>query len=68
MNDGKIHLQAKKIERLKPGQQPVIRLTVEAYDALAGICSKTSLSVKEVASEIIIQGAGMIVFDKNEED
>lgn len=55
------------MEKLKPGQQPVIRLTPDAYDALMEIVNESSLSVKMVASEIILQCRDFIVFDRPKE-
>lgn len=64
MSDKKIHIPGRNLEKLKPGQQPVIRLTPEAYDALMEIVNESSLSVKMVASEIILQSRENIVFDR----
>ena len=68
MTDKKIHLPGKKLEKLRPGQQPVIRLTPEAYDALMEITNESSLSVKMVASEIILQSRECIVYDREGTD
>ena len=64
MSEKKIHIPGRKMEKLKPGQQPVIRLTPEAYDALMEITNESSLSVKMVASEIIMQSRDCIVYDR----
>ena len=64
MSDKKIHIPGRNLEKLKPGQQPVIRLTPEAYDALMEIVNESSLSVKMVASEIILQSRENIVIDR----
>ena len=63
-----IHIPGRHLEKLKPGQQPVIRLTAEAYDALMEITNESSLSVKMVASEIILQSMDMITYDRAEEE
>lgn len=67
VSDKLIHIPGRKLEKLKPGQQPVIRLTPEAYDALMEITNESSLSVKIVASEIILQSRDCIVFDRAKE-
>lgn len=64
MSDKKIHIPGRSLDKLKPGQQPVIRLTPEAYDALMEITNESSLSVKMVASEIILQSKDCIVYDR----
>lgn len=66
--DKKIHIPGRKMQKLQPGQQPVIRLTAEAYDALMEITNESSLSVKMVASEIILQSRDMITYDRAEEE
>lgn len=60
----KIHLPGRTIPYCKPGQQPVVRLTVEAYNVLTDITNSSSLSLGRVASEIILQAQDSIVFDK----
>ena len=67
MSDKRIHIPGRKLEKLKPGQQPVVRLTPEAYDALMEITNESSLSVKMVVSEIILQCKDIIVFDREKE-
>jgi len=67
MSDKCIHIPGRKLEKLKPGQQPVVRLTPEAYDALMEITNESSLSVKMVVSEIILQCKDIIVFDREKE-
>ena len=64
MNDNKIHILAKRRIPLQPGQLPVTKLTVEAYDTLIEICNKSGHTMKDVASQIITQGAKMIVYDE----
>lgn len=62
--DKRIHIPGRQMEKLKPGQQPVVRLTPQAYDALMEIVNESSLSVKMVISEIILQCKDLIVFDR----
>lgn len=62
-----IHLPGKRLEKLKPGQQSVIRLTPEAYNALVEITNESNLSMGKVASEIILQGKDLIVYDREKE-
>ena len=66
MNDKKIHIPGRRLEKLKPGQQPVIRLSNEAYDTLMEIVNESSMSVKNVASLIIMQSRDNIVYDRPE--
>jgi len=66
--DKKIHIPGRKMQKLQPGQQPVIRLTPEAYDALMEIVNESSLSTKLVASEIILQSRDLIEYDRTEKE
>ena len=67
MANKEIHIPGRRLEKLKPGQQPVIRLTPEAYDALMEITNESCLSMKLVASEIILQSRDIITYDRPEE-
>lgn len=64
----KIHIPGRKLEKLRPGQQPIIRLSPEAYNVLMDITNESSLSVKQVASEIILQSQELIEYDREKED
>lgn len=66
MSEKKIIIPGRTMPKLQPGQQPVIRLTPEAYDVLMDIVNESSLSVKKVASEIIIQAKDLIEYDRGE--
>lgn len=66
-NDNKIHITAK---RITPNTQGVVRLTPEAQEALAEVVNETNLSIKEVASLIIVQAVEkrLICYDREEEN
>lgn len=64
MNDGKIHIPGRRRERTGNGQQPIIRLTPEAYDALVDIYNESTISMTRIASEIIMQSIDRIVYDR----
>lgn len=61
----KIHIPAK---RIVPNGQEVIKITPEAYSALAEIANESGKSIRQVASLIIMQVAqnDMIVYDREE--
>lgn len=44
--------------------QPVVKLTPEAYNALVEIYNESQLSMKQIASLIILQSLDRIVYDK----
>lgn len=61
--DGKIHIPARKRQLINEGQ-PVVKLTPEAYNALVEIYNESQLSIKQIASTIILQSMDRIVYDK----
>ena len=66
--DNKIHIPGRRLQKLQPGQQPIIRLTVEAYDTLIDLANESQWSIRKIASEIIVQSADRVVFDREEGD
>lgn len=64
MSDGMIHIPARKRELVT--EQMVIRLTPEAYNALVEIYNESQLSIKQIASTIILQSIDRIVYDKED--
>lgn len=63
MNNNKIHIPAKKVVA---NSQNVIKITPEAYEALAEVVNESCLSLRQVASLIILQAIekDLIVFDR----
>lgn len=63
-NDGKIRIPGKKVTTNKQG---MIRITPEAYDALVEVVNESRVSLKQVASEIILQAIeqNLIEFDRD---
>jgi len=67
MMDGKIHIPGRKYRALKPGKQPIIRISAEAYNRLVEITNASNISLSAVASQVVIQGAELIVYDREDE-
>lgn len=65
MADDKIHIPARKKQPVRDSH-PVIKLTPEAYNALVEIYNESQLSMKQIASTIIMQSLDRIVYDKEE--
>lgn len=65
MKDNMIHVPARKRETVRTSQ--VIRISPEAYNALTEIYNECTLSMKELASLIILESVGRVVFDKEEQ-
>ena len=66
MDDGKIHIPARK-RQPAPDGQPVSRLTAEAYNVLVEIYNESQLSMKQIASAIILQSADRIVMTRRKD-
>lgn len=64
MSDGKIHIPARKKQQVR--EQTVVKITPEAYNALVDIYNESQLSLKQIASLLIIKAAELVVYDKEE--
>lgn len=62
MKDGLIHIPARKKQPVE--EQTVVKLTPEAYNMLVEIYNESTLSLKQIASLLIINAAERVVFDK----
>lgn len=62
MKDGLIHIPARKKQPVE--EQAVVKLTPEAYNTLVEIYNESTLSLKQIASLLIINAAERVVFDK----
>lgn len=62
MADEKIHIPARKKQRTE--EQAVVRLSPEAYNVLVDIYNESTLSLSQIASLLIVEAAGQVVFDK----
>lgn len=64
MSDGMIHIPARKKQPV--GEQTVVKLTPEAYNTLVDIYNESTLSLKQIASLLIVNAAERVVYDKEE--
>lgn len=62
MKDDKIHIPARK--KRTTDDQAVVKITPEAYNALVEIYNESTLSLKQIASILIIESADRVVYDK----
>ena len=63
MEDRLIHIKARKII---PNEQGVIKITPKAYLLLADVVNESGGSIRDVASNIIVQAIekGLITYDR----
>ncbi|MBR0090606.1 MAG: hypothetical protein IJP92_02790 [Lachnospiraceae bacterium] len=64
MSEFKIHIPGREKMPLGEHQQPLVRLSKEAYNALVELYNETYLSMGQLASELIMQSKDHVVFDK----
>lgn len=62
MKDDKIHIPARKKRTVE--EQMVVKVSPEAYNALVEIYNESTLSLKQIASILIIESADRVVYDK----
>ena len=60
--DGKIHIPARSKQPVD--QQTVVKLSPEAYNVLVDIYNESALSLKQIASLLIVESAKRVVYDK----
>lgn len=60
--DGKIHIPARSKQPVD--QQTVVKLSPEAYNVLVDIYNESALSLKQIASILIVEPAKRVVYDK----
>ena len=66
MNDEAIHIPARK--KQQTGAQMVVKVTPEAYNTLVEIYNESTLSLKQIASLLIVKAAERVVYDKEESE
>ena len=64
MADGLIHIPARKKQPVE--EQTVVKLTPDAYNALVDIYNESTLSLKQIASLLIVKSVDRVVFDKED--
>lgn len=64
-SDWSVHIPARK--KCTTAKQEVVRVSADAYNALVEIYNESTLSMKELASILILEASKRIVYDKEEE-
>lgn len=65
MTEFEIHIPARKKPTIAE-KDAVVKVTREAYNALTEIYNESTLSMRQIASLLIIEGSKHIVYDKAE--
>lgn len=64
--NGLLTAQARKKQPATDKDNPVVKVSTEAYNALVEIYNESTLSIKDIASLLIIEGSKHVVYDKEE--
>lgn len=66
MSEFEIRIPAKKKKTISEKENPVVKITPDAYNALVEIYNESTLSMKDIASLLIVEGSKHVVYDKEE--
>ena len=66
MSDFEIRIPARKKRPVTDEERTVIRVSPEAYNALVEIYNESTISMKDIASLLILKGSKHVVYDKEE--
>ena len=66
MSEFEIRIPAKKKKTISAQENPVVKITPEAYNTLVEIYNESTLSMKDIASLLIVEGSKHVVYDKEE--
>lgn len=66
MSDFEIRIPARKKRPVTDEERTVIRVSPEAYNALVEIYNESTISMKDIASLLIVEGSKHVVYDKEE--
>lgn len=64
MGKFEIRIPAKKKKTISEKENPVVKITTEAYNTLVEIYNESTLSMKDITSLLIIEGSKHVVYDK----
>lgn len=66
MSDFEIRIPARKKRPVTDKDNPVVKVSTVAYNALVEIYNESTLSMKDIASLLIIEDSKHVVYDKEE--
>lgn len=66
MSDFEIRIPARKKQPATGKDNPVVKVSSEAYNALVEIYNESTISMKDIASLLILKGSKHVVYDKEE--
>ena len=66
MSNFEIRIPARKKQLATDKDNQVVKVSPEAYNALVEIYNESTISMKDIASLLIIEGSKHVVYDKEE--
>lgn len=66
MSEFEIRIPARKKQPATDKDNPVVKVSAGAYNALVEIYNESTLSMKDIASLLIVEGSKHVVYDKEE--
>lgn len=66
MGKFEIRIPARKKQPATDNDNPVVKVSAGAYNALVEIYNESTLSMKDIASLLIVEGSKHVVYDKEE--
>ena len=66
MSDFKIRIPARKKQPATDKDNPVMKVSPEAYNELVENYNESTISMKDIASLLIVEGSKHVVYDKEE--
>lgn len=66
MSEFEIRIPARKKQPATDKDNPVVKVSPEAYNALVEIYNESTISMKDIASLLIVEGSKYVVYDKEE--
>lgn len=66
MSEFEIRIPARKKQSETDKDNPVVKVSPDAYNELVEIYNESTLSMKDIASLLIIEGSKHVVYEKEE--
>lgn len=66
MGKFEIRIPAKKKKTISEKENPVVKITPEVYNTLVEIYNESTISMKDIASLLIVEASKCVVYDKGD--
>lgn len=66
MGKFEIRIPAKKKKTISEKENPVVKITAEAYNTLVEIYNESTISMKDIASLLIVEASKCVVYDRGD--